>query len=68
LSAPRCVSKIWVRRMIASTACISRFTGEDTALTYVRLLEQEGDPAEARVVGWALVLTPAAHIGQGFIA
>jgi len=55
--------------MIASTACISRFTGrEDTALTSLRLLEQEGDPAEARVAGWALVLTPAAHIGEGFIA
>lgn len=63
------MSKIWVRRMIASTACISRFTGrEDTALTSLRLLEQEGDPAEARVAGWALVLTPAAHIGEGFIA
>jgi hypothetical protein len=54
--------------MITSTACISRFTGEDTALTYVRLLEQEGDPAEVRAVGWVLVPTPAAHIGQGFIA
>jgi hypothetical protein len=41
---------------------------EDTALNYLGLLEQEGDPAEVRVVGWALVLTPAAHIGEGFIA